>query len=59
MKSMVERNLVEVRVGSPHLARAYFTDAGLGAIRWLATQRRGLDLVQFAHVHRELASGSR
>jgi hypothetical protein len=36
------------------MARACFTEAGLAALRWLASQRRGLDPVQFAHVRQEL-----
>jgi hypothetical protein len=43
-----------VGAGSAHLARAYFTEAGLDALRWLAAQRRGLDPAQFAHVRQEL-----
>lgn len=58
VRSMVDRGLMEVRPGSPHMARAYFTDAGLGALRWLAAQRRGLDPAQFAHVRQELGVGA-
>jgi hypothetical protein len=54
VQSMVDRGLMVVRALSPHMARAYFTDAGLAALRWLAAQRRGLDPVQFAHVRPEL-----
>jgi hypothetical protein len=43
-----------IAAGSPHRARACFTEAGLAALRWLASQRRGLDPVQFAHVRQEL-----
>ncbi len=57
MKSMVERELLEVSAASSHMVRAYFTEAGLNALRWLATQRRGLDPMQFAHVRRELGMG--
>jgi hypothetical protein len=58
MQSMVDRGLMEVRGGSPHMARAYFTEAGLTALRWLAAQRRGPDPVQFAHVRQELGMGT-
>jgi hypothetical protein len=54
VQSLVDRGLMVVRAGSPHMARAHFTEAGLEALRWLAAQRRGLDPVQFAHVRQEL-----
>jgi hypothetical protein len=54
VQSMVERGLMTVAAGSPHMARAYFTKAGLTALRWLASQRRGLDPAQFAHIRQEL-----
>jgi hypothetical protein len=54
VQSMVDRGLVVVAAGSPHRARAYFTEAGLAALRWLASQRRGLDPVPFAHLRQEL-----
>jgi hypothetical protein len=54
VQSLVERGLMVVQAKSAHLARAYFTEAGLDTIRWLALQRRGLDPVSFAHVRREL-----
>ncbi|MDJ0388696.1 hypothetical protein QMO56_11285 [Roseomonas sp. E05] len=58
VQSMVDRGLMVVRGGSPHLARAHFTEAGLDALLWLAAQRRGLDPVQFAHVRQELGVGA-
>jgi hypothetical protein len=54
VQSLVERGLMVVCAGSPHLARAHFTEAGLAALQWLVVQRRGLDPVQFAHVRQEL-----
>jgi S-adenosylmethionine:diacylglycerol 3-amino-3-carboxypropyl transferase len=54
VQNMVERGLMTVAAGSSHMARAHFTEAGLVALRWLAAQRRGLDPVQFAHLHQEL-----
>jgi hypothetical protein len=54
VQGMVERGLMTVAAGSSHRARACFTEAGLAALRWLASQRRGLDPVQFAHVRQEL-----
>jgi hypothetical protein len=58
MQGMVDRSLMEVRAGSPHMARAYFTAEGLAALRWLAAQQRRLDPVQFAHVRQELEGGA-
>jgi hypothetical protein len=54
VQSMVDRGLMTVAGGSALMARAYFTEAGLAALHWLAAQRRGMDPVQFAHVRREL-----
>jgi hypothetical protein len=54
VQSLVERGLMTVAAGSSYMAGAYFTEAGLAALRWLAAQRRGLDPVQFAHVRQEL-----
>jgi hypothetical protein len=54
VQSMVERGLMTVAAGSAHRTRASFTKAGLAALRWLASQRRGLDPVRFAHVRQEL-----
>jgi hypothetical protein len=36
LQSMVDRGLMVVHAGSPHMARACFTDAGFAALRWLA-----------------------
>jgi hypothetical protein len=54
VQSIVDRGLMVVRAASPHMARAYFTEAGLEALRWLAAERYGLDPAQFAHVRQEL-----
>ncbi len=54
VQSMVDRGLMVVSAGSPHMARAHFTDEGLEALRWLAAQRRELNPAQFAHVRQEL-----
>jgi hypothetical protein len=35
-QSLVARGLMVVQAGSAHLAQAYFTEAGLGSLRWLA-----------------------
>jgi hypothetical protein len=54
VQSMVDRGLLVVHAGSSRMARAYFTEAGLAALRWLAAQRRGLDPDQFGHIRQEL-----
>jgi hypothetical protein len=55
IQSMVQRGLVEVRAGGhPRLPRAFFTEAGVDALRELAQDRRALDPLRFAHVRREL-----
>jgi len=55
IQSMVHRGLVEVRAGGhPRLPRAFFTEAGVDALRQLAQDRRAMDPSRFAHVRREL-----
>ena len=55
IQSMVQRGLVEVRAGGhPRLPRAFFTEAGVDALRQLARDRRAMDPARFAHVRREL-----
>jgi hypothetical protein len=54
VQSLMARGLMVVQARSAHLARAYFTEAGLDILRLLAVQRRRLDPVQFAHVRQEL-----
>ena len=55
IRSLLERGLVEVRPDSPRrLPCAFFTKAGLVALRRLAQDRRALDPVRFAHIRREL-----
>jgi hypothetical protein len=53
IRSMLERGLVEVRPDT-RLPCAFFTQAGLAALRQLAQDRRALDPVRFAHIRREL-----
>ena len=50
---MLERGLVEVRPG-PIGHRAFFTEAGLAALRLLVQDRRAMDPARFAHLRREL-----
>jgi len=56
IRSMLERGLVEVRSGRG--ARAFFTPAGLAALRQLLADRRAMDPTQFAHLRRELGVDS-
>ena len=51
--SMLERDLVEVRTERSG-PRAFFTAAGLAALRQLLQDRRAMDPVRFAHLRREL-----
>jgi len=53
VRSMLERGLVEVRTERSG-PRAYFTEAGLAALRQLLQDRRAMDPVRFAHLRREL-----
>ena len=57
VRSMLERGLVEVRPG-PIGARAFFTEAGLAALRVLLLDRRAMDPARFAHLRRELGLGA-
>lgn len=52
VQSMLARGLVEVR--TDRFPRAYFTEAGLEALRQMAADRRALDPARYAHVLREL-----
>ncbi len=51
--SMLARGLVEIGRG-PFGHRAFFTAAGLAALRLLAADRRAMDPARFAHLRREL-----
>jgi hypothetical protein len=54
---MIERGLVEVRQ-ERLMYHAFFTEAGLAALRQLAADRRALDPVRYAHIRRELGLSS-
>ena len=55
IRSMLERGLVELRPdGHRRLTCAFFTEAGVAALRELAQDRRALHPVRFAHIRREL-----
>jgi hypothetical protein len=53
VRSMLERGLVEVGKG-PFGHRAFFTAAGLAALRLLLQDRRAMDPTRFAHLRHEL-----
>jgi hypothetical protein len=54
VQTMLARDLVEIRIVQPPWPRAFFTAAGLAALRQLAANRRSLDPIRYAHVRREL-----
>jgi hypothetical protein len=53
VRSMLERGLVELRTERSG-PRAFFTEAGLTALRQLLQDRRAMDPVRFAHLRQEL-----
>jgi hypothetical protein len=53
VRTMLARGLVELRPG-PIGHRAFFTEAGLAALRRLLEDRRAMDPARFAHLRREL-----
>jgi len=53
VRSMPERGLIEVRAGR-FGPRAFFTEAGLEALRLLLRDRRAMDPARFGHLRREL-----
>jgi hypothetical protein len=53
VRSMIERGLVELGPG-PFGHRAFFTEAGLAALRVLLEDRRAMDPARFAHLRRDL-----
>ena len=55
VRTLLDRGLVELRPdGHRRLTCAFFTEAGIAALRELAQDRRALDPVRFAHIRREL-----
>jgi len=57
VQTMLDRGLVELRTtnGGP---RAFFTEAGLAALRQLVLDRRAMDPERFGHLRVELGLGS-
>ena len=56
MTGLLERGLVALSPEPPSIlgTRAYFTPAGLDALRDLMRDRRAMDPERFAHLRREL-----
>jgi hypothetical protein len=50
---MLDRELVVLRI-TPSGPRAFFTEAGLAALRQLVLDRRAIDPTRFGHLRREL-----
>ena len=53
VQTMIERGLVEVRAGRIGPA-AFFTEAGIAALRQLLLDQRAMDPMRFAHLREEL-----
>ena len=53
MQTILERGLVEIRNTDLWL-RAFFTEAGLAALRQLLMDKRAMDPERFAHLRAEL-----
>ena len=53
VQSMLERGLLELR-STARGPRAFFTEAGLAALRQLVLDRRAMDPERFAHLRVEL-----
>ena len=54
IQSMAARGFVEIRQVHKMAARAFFTEAGLTALRTLALDRRALNPEQYGHLRHEL-----
>ena len=54
IQGMLDRALVEIRPNPMGRQAAFFTEAGLEALRQLLQDRRAMDLERFAHVRQEL-----
>jgi hypothetical protein len=50
---MLERGLVEIR-NTNQCSRAFFTEAGMAALRQLLMDKRAMDPERFAHLRAEL-----
>ena len=54
IQSMLDRGLVEIRRNPMGRQAAFFTEAGLEALRQLLQDRRTMDPERFAHLRQEL-----
>jgi len=54
IQSMLDRGLVEIRPNPMGRQAAFFTEAGLQALRQLLQDRRAMDPERFAHLWQEL-----
>jgi DNA-binding MarR family transcriptional regulator len=54
MQTMIDRGLVEIRRNPIGRPAAFFTEAGLEALRQLLRDRRAMDLERFVHLRQEL-----
>src|SRR5215217_7286182 len=54
IQSMLDRGLVEIRPNPMGRQAAFFTEAGLEALRQVLQDRRAMDPERFAHVRQEL-----
>ena len=57
VQTMLERGLLDVR-STERGPRAFFTEAGLAALRQLVLDRRAMDPERFAHLRMELGLGA-
>jgi hypothetical protein len=53
VQTMLDRDLLDLQI-TPRGPRAFFTAAGLAALRQLVLDRRAMDPERFAHLRREL-----
>lgn len=53
VQSLMTRGLIEFRLAG-RLHRAFFTEAGIDALRRLAADHRALDPLRYAHIRQEL-----
>src|ERR687886_1823523 len=57
IQGMLDRGLVEIRPNPMGRQAAFFTEAGLEALRQLLLDRRAMDPERFAHLRQELGMG--
>ena len=57
MQGMLDRGLLEIRTNPMGRQAAFFTEAGLAALRLLLEDRRAMDPERFDHLRRQLGVG--